>query len=131
MTALIDEISQANAGLLFPSETDAPIRPFVWQQTEPFSIAALRSVQGYSQHVPIAVLDVDEFFGPATRAYDWHGPAEQERTARFRALVELLKARLHDLAAYKIGESGTLDVFVVGRADDGTFAGVTTQVVET
>ena len=131
MTALNDEISQASAGLLFPSESDAPVHLFVWQGQQPFSIAALRRAQGYSADMPIGTFDVDEFFGPATRAYDWHGPADQERTQRFRALVELLKARLHDVAAYKVGKSGTLDVFVVGQADDGTFAGVRTQVVET
>jgi len=129
VTALLDEISQASAGLLFPSESDAPVQPFVWQG--PFSIAALRRAGGYSADMPIAALDVDEFFGPATRAYDWHGPAEQERTQGFRALAELLKARLRDIAAYKVGESGTLDVFVVGQAEDGAWAGVRTQVVET
>lgn len=131
MTALVNEISKATSGLLFPSETDAPVDPFVWQERQPFSIAALTRAQGYSPDIPIARLDVDEFFGPATRAYDWHGPTEQERTERFRALVALLKARLRDTAAYKIGESGSLDVFVVGQAEDGTWTGVRTQVVET
>jgi hypothetical protein len=131
VTALIDEISQASAGLLFPSESDAPVQPFVWQEQQPFSIAALRRAQGYTAGTLIATLDVDTFFGAATRAYDWHGPAEQERAERFRALVELLNVRLRALAAYKVGESGTLDVFVVGQVDDGTWAGVRTQVVET
>ncbi|HEY0607773.1 MAG TPA: nuclease A inhibitor family protein [Herpetosiphonaceae bacterium] len=131
MTALTDEIAGVSEGLLFPSETDAPIHPFVWEESTPFSIAALRKAKGYDDSTPIAKLDVDEFFGPATRAYDWHGPEERERVRRFQALLETLKARLSDVAAYKVGASGTIDVFVVGRAEDGTIAGVTTQVVET
>ncbi|HEY0736717.1 MAG TPA: nuclease A inhibitor family protein [Herpetosiphonaceae bacterium] len=131
MTALIDEIADMSEGLLFMSETDAPVQLFVWEESTPFSIEALREAKGYNDSTPIAKLDVDEFFGPATRAYDWHGPEERERVRRFQALLETLKARLSDIAAYKVGASGTIDVFVVGRAEDGTFAGVTTQVVET
>lgn len=131
MTHLIDEIAAASEGLLFPSETDAPVQPFVWEAPAPFSIEALRQAQGYDSSTPIAKLDPDEFFGPATRSYDWHSEEEQERVRRFRALLVTLKSRLHDLAAYKIGESGMMDVFVVGRTEDDTFAGVTTQVVET
>jgi hypothetical protein len=131
MTILIEEIASASEGLLFPSETDAPLRPFLWTEAMPFSIAALRQAQGYDADTPIAELDVDEFFGPATRSYDWHGTDEQQRVQRFRSLLSLLKARLRNLKAYKAGASGTIDVFVVGQAEDGSFAGISTQVVET
>lgn len=131
MTALIDEIAAASEGLLFMSETDAPVEPFVWEESTPFSIEALREAKGYDAATPITRLDADEFFGPATRAHDWHGPEERERVRRFQALLATLKSRLSDIAAYKVGASGAIDVFVVGRAEDGTFAGVTTQVVET
>ena len=131
MTTLIDEIASASEGLLLPSETDAPVQPFAWQEPAPFSIAALLEASGYSADTPVTTLDLDEFFGPATRSYDWHGPADQERVRRFRALAELLKARLHNIRAYKIGANSPLDVFVVGQAQDGSIAGVSTQVVET
>lgn len=131
MTSLTDEIASASEGLLFPSETDAPVQPFVWQESTPFSIEALRAAKGYDASTPIAKLSIDEFFGPATRAYDWHNAEEQERVRGFRALLETLTSRLSDIAAYKVGESGAIDVFVVGRAEDGTFAGVATHVVET
>jgi hypothetical protein len=131
MPTFTDEITHLSKGLLFPSETDAPIRPWVWRRPDRFSLEALRAAQGYSQDTPIVTLDLDEFFASATRDYDWHGPEEQERARRFRAVVAALKARLRDIRVYKVGESGTLDVFAVGRADDGTTAGVTTQVVET
>ncbi|MBV9790491.1 MAG: nuclease A inhibitor family protein [Chloroflexi bacterium] len=131
MATLIDEIARASEGLMLISETDAPVTPFVWEESTPFSIEALRQARGYDASTPITKLDVDEFFGSSTREYDWHGPEEQERVRRFRALVDTLKSRLSDIAAYKVGEFGAIDVFVVGRTEDGTFAGVTTHVVET
>ncbi|HEX6292630.1 MAG TPA: nuclease A inhibitor family protein [Herpetosiphonaceae bacterium] len=131
MTSWMDEITDASEGLLFPSETDAPLRLFVWDAPAPFSVEALREARGYAEQTPIATLDIDQFFSPATRSYDWHGPAEQERVRRFGALVETLKAHLRDIAVCRVGASGTIDVFVVGRTDDGSIAGVTTQVVET
>jgi hypothetical protein len=131
MTTLLDEIADASEGLLFPSETDAPVRPFLWRKSTPFSSAALRAAQGYDDDTTITELEAEQFFGPATRSYDWHSEAEQERVQQFRALLKLLKARLRDLKAYKVGASGTIDVFVVGQADDGSFVGISTQVVET
>ncbi len=131
MPTLTDELTQATAGLLFPSETDAPIEPFIWNEPHPFSPAALRAAKGDAADTPITTMAVDDFFGPTTIARDWHGPAEQERVRRFRALVDLLKTRLQEPLVYKLGAQSPYAVFVVGRTEDGATAGLTTQVVET
>ncbi len=127
---LITRLEQASAGLLFPSESDAPLQVFVWRAAAPFSPAALLGHIGCDQTTPIRTTDVDRFFRPVTQAHPWDGPAEQERLRRFTTLVELLKTELRDLTVYKIG-TVAIDVYVVGRDENGTYLGVTTHVVET
>jgi hypothetical protein len=130
MTDLITRLEQTIDGLLFPSETDAPIRPFVWRDRAPFSPQALLVHRGYHSTTPIKTTDLDILFRPVTTPRNWHGPEEQERVQRFTALRDLLQAELSDVTVYKVGTT-TIDVYIVGRDADGNYLGITTRVVET
>ena len=130
MTDLIRQLQQAVDGLLFPSETDAPIRPFVWRDHAPFSPQALLVHRGYQSTTPIQETSIDRFFRAVTTPRDWHGPEEQERVQRFTALRDLLRMKLNDVTVYKIG-TGAIDVYVIGRDPTGNYLGITTHAVET
>jgi hypothetical protein len=130
MTDLIPRLEQAVDGLLFPSESDAPLRVFVWRAAVPFSPEALRAQAGYAETTPIQTTELDSFFHPVTTPQAWYGAAEQERRRRFTALFAVLKAELSDIKVYKAG-TVAIDVYVVGRAACGLYLGVTTTVIET
>ena len=130
MNNLIVRLEQAVDGLLFPSESDAPLHVFVWDDPVPFSPQALLATTGYDSTTPIKAIDLNRFFRPVITKREWHGDEEQERTRRFRELRDLLNAELDDIKVYKIG-TAAVDVYVVGRAGDGNYYGLTTTVVET
>ncbi len=130
MTELTVQLEQAVDGLLFPSETDAPLHVFVWRATVPFSAHALLDHAGYDPATPLQTTDLRRFFRPVTTPRAWYGAEEQERMRRFRALRDLLEAEFSDITVYKVGTSA-IDVYVVGRGADGTYCGFTTRVVET
>ena len=130
MTDLIARLKEASAGLLYPSETDAPLHVFVWQDAAPFSPQRLLASAGYDRATPLRITDLDRFFQPVTTPQPWHDEEEQESVRRFTALRDLFKATLRDIKVYKIG-SVAIDVYVIGRAADGTYCGLTTRVVET
>ena len=130
MTELTARLEQAVAGLLFPSETDAPLHVFAWRATVPFSAQALLASAGYGPATPLQTTDLRRFFRPVTTPRAWYGDEEQKRMRRFRALRDLLEAELSDITVYKVG-TGAINVYLVGRAADGTYCGLTTHVVET
>ncbi len=130
MTDLIARLEKATAGLLFPSESDEPLHVFVWRDAAPFSVQALLTHAGCDLKTPVQTTDLNRFFRPVTTPQAWYGEEERERMRRFQALRDLLKAELRDIKVYKIG-TVAIDVYVVGRAADGTYCGVTTRVVET
>ena len=130
MTDLIARLEEASAGLLYPSESDAPLHVFVWQDAAPFSAQRLLASTGYDRTTPIHTTDLDRFFHPVTTPQTWHGEEEQELVRRFTALRDLLKATLSDIRVYKLG-AVAIDVYIVGRATNGTYCGLTTHVVET
>lgn len=139
--ATLGALRSVAEGLLFTSESDAPLEVFHWPggsagegdaaASGPMTAAAVRKRVKAAEDAPLTEsADVDAFFRPMTEEQDWHGPDEKETVARFRALVQALKDSLTDLRVFRVGEID-IDAYVVGRAKDGDYAGVKTHLVET
>jgi len=117
---LIAILTKASEGLLFPSETDAPLEPFVWEQKDAPTAASLVKAAGMDKSTPTETMDLAAFFRAVPKA----------EKAKFDALAKVLKENLTDIQVHKIGEVN-LKVYILGNAKDGTWAGLTTEVVET
>jgi hypothetical protein len=131
---LLELLQERAKGLLYMSEADFSLKPFVWEKAKvgadslsSQTLAAFRKIEEGKQieEVPFA-----NFFASATTEQDWFGPEEKESAEGFRKLVEALQANLTDLKVFKVGDAKK-DVYVVGKTSEGDFAGVTTKVVET
>ena len=123
-------IAKATDGLLFSSEADYPLEPFVWTDTAPFSPDALYKLTTLPPSTPVTKEDVDDFFAPMLHPASGDTPAARKRMTRFRKLVRLLRQNFSDLAVYKLG-TVEMPTFIVGRLANGTVAGLRTTVVET
>ncbi len=125
-----DILSQAAAGLTFPSETDAPFVPFAWPQA---AAEATAEVVAREARLPagshLEQQSLEEFFAPAVAEEDWMNPAERATAKNLAALLQTIRAALPDATVFRVGE-GSVDVFIVGRAGVG-LAGLQTKVVET
>lgn len=121
-------------GLLYMSESDFPLKPFYWEKAkvgvEAMTTQALAAFRKIAEGTPTEEVTFADFFAPATKDEDWHGPEEKASAEGFRQLVQALESSLSDLKVYKGGEAKK-DVYVVGKTAEGDFAGVTTKVVET
>lgn len=127
----VQTLQDAAQGLLFPSETDAPLLPFFWPQAAPAAptpelVAQQTKVPA---DAPIKSQSIARFFAPATKEEEWHNDEEREQVRRFRHLLEVIQATLKDVKAFRIGETD-IDVYIVGSVQDG-LAGLQTKVVET
>lgn len=132
ITHLVTEtLKQAAEGLLFPSETDAPLEPFFWPQenNSPLNADMVTSLAGVAADIPIKSTKLATFFRPATKAEEWHNEEERAQAARFQELVKTLKDTLDDVNVFRVGET-RIDVYVVGKVEGG-YAGLKTLVVET
>jgi len=127
-------LSQAAAGLVFTSETDAPLTPFFWPDAQASCSSAITSQDvARGARLPaeahIEQQSLDEFFEPAVAEEDWQNEDERAEARKFQALVLALKQNLRELAVFRVGEI-SLDVYIVGRTEGG-LAGLQTKVVET
>lgn len=124
-------LQKAAAGLLFPSETDAPLEPFFWPAEKapaltPDQVAQLASAPA---EAAIKTVKLDTFFRPATTEEGWHNKEEKAQVQRFQELVNTIKDTLEEVKVYRVGET-SVDVYIVGQVEGG-YAGLKTKVVET
>jgi len=125
------QLHQATQGLSFQSETDAPVVPCsISESGATISPETVLKTGNYPAGTPVKSTSVQSFFKNATQMQDWFNEEEKQTAERFQALVQLLKANLTGIKVFKVGDAEQ-DVYIIGKAPDGTIAGVKTKVVET
>jgi hypothetical protein len=128
-----EQLKPTTAGLLFPSETDAPVVPFVWETPEghlEFTAESVVKLSGHPADTPVEEIGFDDLFAKVTQPRDWHNEVGRKRTEGFTALRDLLRENLRGIRVFRLGTI-SIDVIVVGVDPKDRLAGVTTKVVET
>lgn len=122
------------SGLLYMSETEYVLMPFLWEDregdTQSITSELLRAYRQIPNSEPIQEVPFADFFAPAVTEQEWFEPEDRESAERFRQLVHVLQTNLTDLKVFKVGRVRK-GVYVIGRTADGYLAGVFTMVVET
>jgi hypothetical protein len=129
---LIDALQRLCTGLLYPSESDAPIDVYVWRTAEQGAMT-LDNIAFHLHHpedVLISESDAAEFFEGVTDVYEWHTPEEVQETLQFQKLRDLFFANVTKPVQVWFGEN-KVDVLVIGRSSQGDYVGLRTFIVET
>jgi len=123
-------IESACQGLIYISETDAPILPFTSGRVDVVNAEIVRKNTNAQKGVLIEERTFDEFFDRLTMIRDWYGERETQQAKKFLELKQTLEEYLRDLKIFRIG-SRRIDIFVAGLDPEGNLTGVTTKAVET
>jgi hypothetical protein len=110
-------LTKAAKGLLYPSETDAPFEPFVWEPAAN-TLASIRRLSGQAAGEPCRTVTLEDFLGDL---------AQEEDFAKLQAVLQ------KTLKAIKVYRFGTVSpvYYVVGTDAKGQLAGLKTNAVET
>jgi histidine triad (HIT) family protein len=119
--AVLDALSAASQGLMFPSESEAPLEPFAWAGTDKLTTA---------QVVKLAGAEAGTAVEQGTLA-DLLRTVPREDQPQFQALKKVLAEQLSGVQVYKVGDEAEKQVYIVGKTSDGRWAGLKTTVVET
>jgi hypothetical protein len=119
--AVLDALARASKGLRYTSETDAGFEPFAWKDGDALTADRLLQLAGEEPGTAVEATSLEDFF----RAV----PAEDR--AAFQQLAEALRAQLSGVKVSKVGDEAERRVYLVGKAQDGRWAGLKTTVVET
>ncbi len=134
MSDLQATLTTLTKGLIYSSEADFPVKPFLWKKAdvgaEPLTPDKIKTLLQIKPNSPVETITSEAFFEPVVTIENWFGDEEKQTAAQFQKLAETLKTDLTDVAVYKIGDSKKT-VVVVGKTQEGDYTGVTTKVVET
>ncbi len=127
---LMERLEQVCEGLIYISEIDANIEPFVGSKADIVTSDTALKYAGKDAAAPIEERDFEEFFKRLTTVREWHRDVEIEKAKKFQVLYELLKEDLRQIKVFRVGRI-RLDIFVIGLDKYGSVVGVKTQAVET
>ena len=117
----LDALKRASKGLLFPSESEAPLEPFAWKDGGALTRERLLELAGAEAGTAVEETDL----GTLLRTIP------PEDGAKFDKLARVLQEQLTGLKVYKVGDEAEREVYIVGKTKDGRWAGLKTSVVET
>lgn len=123
-------ISEASAGLIYISETDAEITAFEGGPAGAVTAADLLAQTGHEGGAPVEERGFEEIFARLTRVYEGADEEHIAKAGKFAALKAVMEASLRDLKVFKVGRIN-VDIYMVGLDAEGNLSGVQTKAVET
>src|SRR4051794_25817530 len=119
---VLDALKKASKGLVYTSETDAPLEPFVWESSgDKLTAKQLLKLAGVEEGTAVEETTLDEFLRTV--------PPEDR--PKFDKLAKALQEQLSGIKVYRVGDEPEKEVYIVGKTKDGRWAGLKTTVVET
>ena len=123
-----ERFDQLSEGLLFMSETDAPLTyyelsPEKSKEWPPSTAGQFLQLIGEDPATHVEKLAPEKFFRDLR-------PGNEDREDRVAALQKALTGELRDLEGFRVGEI-QIQIFVLGTDDSGKVVGLRTLSVET
>jgi hypothetical protein len=118
---VLKALKAAVKGLLYISESEAPLEPFLWEGPGEPDAKGILELAGAEEGTAVEEKPLSSFFKTVSK----------EDKPKFDKLAAVLKEQLSDVKVYRVGDEAEKQVFVAGKTADGKWAGVKTTVVET
>lgn len=132
--ALVRELQQLSAGLVYSSEGDHPFEVVRFADHDPgapLTEERLRTIVGVAPPVRARTISVERALARHTTLVDPLDGRAQALRPRYAQLQEFLERRLTDTVAFRAGTSPVIDVWMLGRTAAGELLGIHTIAIET
>ncbi|MEQ1646464.1 MAG: nuclease A inhibitor family protein [Pyrinomonadaceae bacterium] len=123
-------ISRACEGLVYISETDAPVKPVNLGTADSINGEIILKRAGLKAGTEINEVEADRFFAKLTAIKEGQSDSQKARAKKFLALGKVLEKDLRSLKVYRFG-TVRIDILIVGLDAAGHILGVRTKAVET
>jgi hypothetical protein len=118
---VLDALQKAAKGLLFVSETEDRLDPFLWEDGDKLTDDRLLELAGEEEGTAVEQESLDDFFHAVP-------PEDKDKSQK---LAKVLQEQLSGVKIYKVDDEAEKQVYIVGKTTDGKWAGLKTTVVET
>ncbi len=128
---IIDRLKTATTDLYWSSESDYPFEIVTWDRDVEMTPTALlaRSDPDFDLD-STSSSSLADLFAPMLIVEDWYEAAELANVDRYRQLLQTIEANLSDLKVFRFGEV-EVNIYIVGKTDNGDVIGLKTRSIET
>jgi len=127
---LATQLASLTAGLLFFSESDAPLEVVSYARPAGGLLnSALLPLLGEPAEAPLQVVTLAYFLRNHTTASQ--DPTRQATVARYQALQAFMEQHLRAVQVYRVGAEPRIQAYALGEAADGQLVGFKTLLIET
>src|SRR5690349_13613606 len=127
---MIDAFAQVSNGLVYISETDAEVVPFIDGEADVVTKEAILKAAGLPDNTSVEEVDFDQFFARLSTVKDWYGDEEKKRAGQYARLSEVLQGYLRELKVFRLGRV-QIEIYIAGLDETDHLAGIRTRAVET
>lgn len=127
---ILKQIDNACAGLMYVSETDAGFEVVKFDMNGELTDSSFRKLAKVDKVTPVEITGASDVFDRLTRPKEWHRESDRRRIQRYEKLRSVFEKYLMDLKVIRVGKI-RIDIYIIGKTNDGMFAGVKTHAVET
>lgn len=127
---MIDAFAQVSNGLVYISETDAEVVPFIDGEADAVTKEAILKAAGLPDNTSVEEVDFDQFFARLSAVKNWHGDEETKRAGQYARLSEVLQGYLRELKVFRLGRV-QIEIYIAGLDETDHLAGIRTRAVET
>ena len=127
---VLKRLEKACEGLVYLSETDAPVVPFQGRAVDEVTAEEILRIAERDKEEPIEEIAIHDLFRRLRTEHEWFSAEQRKNAKRFASLEKLLSETLDDIHVYRIGRI-RIDIFVAGIDTEGRLTGVRTFAVET
>lgn len=124
------ELKTSTDGLIYISETDSEVLPFVGEKSETLNIESLLKQINTASDIKVKEITFEDFFENLITIQDWFEAEEKASAEKFLKLKKLLEENLKDLKVFKVGKI-EIEIYVVGLDEENNLLGIKTEAVET
>ncbi len=124
------EIRNICKGLFYISETDAPVVFFDLEDLPKRERKELQEKFEAAERSDERQVTIDDFFQRPAAEKEWHTPAQKASAKKYRKLWKIFSDELSEPKVYRVGAI-RIDIYIVGKAEDGATIGIRTRAVET
>jgi len=123
-------IARACDGLIYISETDAPVTAVDLGQADSIDGETILQRARLKAGTEVSEVELKMFFAKLTAIKDGQSDSQKTRAKKFLALQQVLEKDLRSLKVYRFGKI-RIDILIVGLDYAGRVLGVHTNAVET
>jgi hypothetical protein len=116
---ILKALRTASKGLVYLSESDKPVKPFLWTKNDE-NLTALEQCKKQ--------LEIPDGTEIETRTLEYFS---SNQSPEFNELTKTLTENLTDISVFVYRNGTYKDAYVIGKTADGDWSGVSTRLTET